>query len=232
MKEPSLPATAFFSFLFHVTFIFAALIAVKNVNHFTLPSTYIVSLITEISELPTQDKEGTAAQTEEPEQKMKLPSEPLKSRKASEDSKQYISDRIAAIEATRKAERVVKLRNMVSITGADKQGKDTKETAPPVKKEVSLPEKNGGNETSILEGYSERIGKEIRQRWAFPEAWGKNLEAVISVTIMSDGTVKINSVEKSSGNVLFDRSVLRAINKASPVSPPPHEMEIGLRFTP
>ena len=82
MKEPSLPVTAFFSFLFHVTFIFAALIAVKNVNHFTLPSTYIVSLITEISELPTQDKEGTAAQTEEPEQKMKLPSEPLKSRKA------------------------------------------------------------------------------------------------------------------------------------------------------
>ena len=61
---------------------------------------------------------------------------------------------------------------------------------------------------------------------------GKNLEAVISVTIMSNGTVKINSVEKSSGNVLFDRSVLRAINKASPVSPPPHEMEIGLRFTP
>ncbi|MEK7742486.1 MAG: energy transducer TonB, partial [Nitrospirota bacterium] len=130
----------------------------------------------------------------------------------------------AAIEATRKAKRVVKLRNMVSIKGADKQVKDAKEISPPVK--------NGGNETSILEGYSERIGKEIRQRWAFPEAWGKNLEAVISVTIMSNGTVKINSVEKSSGNVLFDRSVLRAINKASPVSPPPHEMEIGLRFTP
>ena len=32
---------------------------------------------------------------------------------------------------------------------------------------------------------------------------GENLEAIISVTIMSNGTVKINSVEKSSGNVLF-----------------------------
>ncbi|MBT9536774.1 MAG: cell envelope integrity protein TolA [Nitrospirae bacterium] len=224
MKEPSLPVTAFFSFLLHVTFIFTALITIKNANHFTLPSAYIVSLVShEISELPAQGKEGTASQIEEPEQKMKLPSEPSKS-KASDDAKQYSSDRIAALEATRKAKRIVKLRSLISIKGTDKQGKDTKEISPPVK--------NGGNETSILEGYSERIGKEIRQRWAFPEAWGKNLEAVISVTIMSNGTVKINSVEKSSGNVLFDRSVLRAINKASPVSPPPHEMEIGLRFTP
>lgn len=223
MKEPSLPVTAFFSFLLHLTFIFTALITIKNANQFTMPSPYIVSLVsTEVSGQPRATR-GTAVQTEEPEQKMKLPSEPSKS-KASEDSKQYISDSIAAIEATRKAKRVVKLRNMVSIKGADKQGKDTKEISPPAK--------NGGNETSILEGYAERIGKEIRQRWAFPEAWGKNLEAVISVTIMSNGTVKINRVEKSSGNVLFDRSVLRAINKASPVSPPPHEMEIGLRFTP
>jgi len=225
MKEPSLPATAFFSFLLHLTFIFTALITIKNVNHFALPSAYIVSLVsTEVSGQPAQGKEGTAAQTEEPEQKMKLPAEHLKSKKASEDAKQYSSDRIAALEAIRKAKRVVKLRNMVSIKGADTQKKDTKEIPPPAK--------NRGNETSILEGYSERIEKEIRQRWAFPEAWGKNLEAVISVTIMSNGTVKINSVEKSSGNVLFDRSVLRAINKASPVSPPPHEMEIGLRFTP
>ncbi|MBA3070771.1 MAG: cell envelope integrity protein TolA [Nitrospirae bacterium] len=224
MKEPSLPATAFFSFLLHVTFIFIALITIKNANHFTLPSAYIVSLVsTEVSGPSARDKEGTAAQTEEPEQKMKLPAEPSKN-KTSENSRQYISDRIAALEATRKAKRVVKLRNIISIKGADTQKKDTKE--------IPRPAKNRGNETSILEGYSERIEKEIRQRWAFPEAWGKNLEAVISVTIMSNGTVKINSVEKSSGNVLFDRSVLRAINKASPVSPPPHEMEIGLRFTP
>jgi colicin import membrane protein len=224
MKEPSLPATAFFSFLLHLTFIFTALITIKNANYFTLPSTYIVSLIsTKVSGQPARGKEVTAVQPDEPEQKMKLPSEPSKS-KAPEDSKQYISDRIAAIEATRKAKRVVKLRNMVSIKGAGKQEKNTKE--------ISLPPKDSANEAAILDSYSERIGKEIRQRWAFPEAWGKNLEAVISVTIMPNGAVKINQVEKSSGNVLFDRSVLRAINKASPVSPPPHEMEIGLRFTP
>ncbi|NCO82971.1 MAG: hypothetical protein COZ31_01080 [Nitrospirae bacterium CG_4_10_14_3_um_filter_44_29] len=223
MKEPSLPITAFFSFLLHVIFIFTALITIKNANHFTMPSPYIVSLISaEVSGQP-RAAQGTAAEIDEPEQKMKLPSETSKS-KASEDAKQYSADRIAALEAARKAKRLVKLRKLISIKGADKQGKDAKEVSPPAK--------NGGNETSISEGYSEKIGKEIWQRWAFPEAWGKNFEAVISVTIMPNGAVRINKVEKSSGNVLFDRSVLRAINKASPVSPPPHEMEIGLRFTP
>ena len=65
-----------------------------------------------------------------------------------------------------------------------------------------------------------------------PEIKGKNLETIISVTVMQDGTIRINKVEKSSGNIIFDRSVLKAISKASPVSRPPYEVEIGLRFTP
>jgi len=39
-------------------------------------------------------------------------------------------------------------------------------------------------------------------------------------------------VEKSSGDLFFDRSALKAVTKASPVSPPPYEMEIGIRFFP
>ncbi len=221
MKEPSLPVTAFFSFLLHVTFIFIALITIKNANRFTMPSPYIVSLVSsaEVSGQPAQDKIAAIAAPAPP-----LPKAPPALPKAPEDSKQYISDRVAALAAIREAKRVVKLRDMISIKGTDTQGKDTKEISPSAK--------GSANEAAILDSYAERIGKEIRQRWAYPEAWGKNLETVISVTIMSNGTVKINSVEKSSGNVLFDRSVLRAINKASPVSPPPHEMEAELRFTP
>ena len=55
MKEPSLPVTAFFSFLLHLTFIFTALITIKNANHFTMPSPYIVSLVsTEVSGQPAR----------------------------------------------------------------------------------------------------------------------------------------------------------------------------------
>ena len=50
--------------------------------------------------------------------------------------------------------------------------------------------------------------------------------------IAKDGTLSVQGVEKKSGNTLFDRSALRAIAKASPVAPPPYEMEIGMRFFP
>ena len=43
-------------------------------------------------------------------------------------------------------------------------------------------------------------------------------------------TVLSQDIEKSSGNLLFDRSATKAISKASPLSPPPVEMEIGVRF--
>jgi colicin import membrane protein len=49
---------------------------------------------------------------------------------------------------------------------------------------------------------------------------------------MRDGTIKVQGIEKSSGNALFDRSAQRAIAKATPVTPPPYEMEIGIRFYP
>jgi colicin import membrane protein len=80
--------------------------------------------------------------------------------------------------------------------------------------------------------YYTKITKEIWQQWVFPETGDKNLEAIISIRIMRDGAVLISRVEKSSGNSLFDKSAVRAISKASPVTPPPREMEIGVRFYP
>ena len=65
-----------------------------------------------------------------------------------------------------------------------------------------------------------------------PTYWEEGLEAIISVKILKDGTVIVQRVEKSSGNTLFDRSAIRALAKASPLPPPPYEMEIGVRFYP
>ena len=62
----------------------------------------------------------------------------------------------------------------------------------------------------------------------------KDLEAVISVFISKDGTIRVEKIEKPSGNRFFDRSALVALKNASPVTPPPDgaEMEIGIRFSP
>ena len=54
----------------------------------------------------------------------------------------------------------------------------------------------------------------------------------MSVKILRDGTAIVQKVERSSGNALFDRSARRAVERASPLSPPPYEMEIGVRFYP
>jgi TonB family protein len=50
--------------------------------------------------------------------------------------------------------------------------------------------------------------------------------------IGKDGTLSGVKIEKASGDRFFDRSALNAVTKASPVSPPPYEMEIGIRFYP
>ena len=216
MKEPSLQITAILSLVIHITFLFIALTTMKQANHFVVPSPYIISLV-------SPEGEESAASVPEVTAK-EIPEYTTGSKKmvrAPENTKEYTSDRIAAIKAIRKAKRIIGLRNIISIKGSGSLEEET---------ETSQPAEDAGEE-AMLSSYFDKIGKEIRQRWAFPEAWGKDLEAIISVTIMLNGSIKINRIEKSSGNLLFDGSVLKAIIKA-PVSPPPYEMEKSLRFTP
>jgi colicin import membrane protein len=96
-------------------------------------------------------------------------------------------------------------------------------------------EKEGGAGTpkgSLFDSYYAKITEEIRADWVYPDMGKKELASIVSVTIRRDGTITVHGIEKSSGDLLFDRSVLKAITKASPVSPPPYEMEIGIRFYP
>ncbi|TAL25846.1 MAG: TonB C-terminal domain-containing protein [Nitrospirae bacterium] len=222
MKGPSLRITAILSLVIHITFFFTALVLMNRSNHFIRPPAYIVSLVgTEVADTGSPEEGGAAVSEDEPAPRMSLPSDTSKKLKPSDDTKQYAENRIAAMEATKKAKNILRLRNVISIkgSGGSEEG------------EITGPEENG--EEDMLASYENKIGREIwRHYTVIPEIKGKNLEAIISVTVMRDGTLRINKVEKSSGNIIFDRSVLKAVAKASPVSPPPYEMEIGLRFTP
>lgn len=225
MKEPSLQITAILSLVIHISFFFMALMLMKQSTHFIMPSPYIVSLVsTEVADTGAPGKEAAAVSGEEPAPLMSLPSKTLKKVKPADDTKQYAENRIAAMEATRKAKNILKLRNIISIKNSGDSEEDITG--------ISGAEENG-EEGGVLVSYERKIGLEIWQYYTvMPEIKGKNLETIISVTVMQDGTIRINKVEKSSGNIIFDRSVLKAISKASPVSRPPYEMEIGLRFTP
>jgi colicin import membrane protein len=74
------------------------------------------------------------------------------------------------------------------------------------------------------------ITKKIWSEWIPPDYDASGLEVIISIKIGKDGKVIEHEVEKSSGNIFFDRAASKAIIKASPLPTPPVEMEVGVRF--
>lgn len=129
-----------------------------------------------------------------------------------------LQERIAELEAKKRLENLVRLRNIIDV-----HKKPTASTG-------SKPHPTG-SATSQAE-YLDLVQGKIRQNWVYPETLDRDLEAVISIRIAKDGTATVLGIEKSSGNRLFDRSVLIAISKASPLPKPDKEIEIGVRFKP
>jgi|Deesub1362A_J573_1020465.scaffolds.fasta_scaffold00074_62 colicin import membrane protein len=92
--------------------------------------------------------------------------------------------------------------------------------------------KEAPREAGLLAEYYQRLKERIWQNWYWPSQAEGQLEAVVVVEVLKDGTLKIKGFERRSGNALFDRSAVRAIRRASPVEPPPVGMEVGLVFRP
>lgn len=80
------------------------------------------------------------------------------------------------------------------------------------------------------ESYYAVITEKIWGEWIYPDIDTSDLEIIMSIKIDSTGKIVSQQVEQSSGNKIFDRSASKAIMKASPLPPPPVEMEVGLRF--
>lgn len=88
----------------------------------------------------------------------------------------------------------------------------------------------GVQSSADSESYYAVITEKIWSEWIYPDIDMSDLETVISIKIDSTGEIVSQQVEQSSGNKIFDRSASKAIIKASPLPPPPVEMEVGLRF--
>jgi colicin import membrane protein len=241
------------SLIIHIVFVGFAMLSLKRTSHFLMPSPYVVDLVgTESLSVPGPAKvpERVTAPGKKPSEASlppqrkepkvleraaapgKKPSEAFSAsqRKESQEMKraqnlekmneQYFSEVIAAIEAKKKIERIGRLREVITLRGGG-EGKAQALQGSPAKREGS-----------VMDAYYVQITKEIWQHWVFPDTGVKNIETVVSVRIFRDGSVQVQGIEKSSGNPLFDRSALKAVVKASPLTPPPYEMEIGVRFYP
>jgi TonB family protein len=113
-------------------------------------------------------------------------------------------------------------------------------TAPPVATEskVTSSTQQGDAELSIkMRAYYTIIWERIKGQWALPPhiLSEKNVEAVIHLRVLRNGTVTDVNFEKRSGNRYFDDSTMKALGKASPFPPLPEQIrgdsiELGIRF--
>jgi len=91
-----------------------------------------------------------------------------------------------------------------------------------------------------LLSYFRKLEEKVRGAWFLPESLARDagkLVVEVRILIEKDGRVSDSRIERSSGNVYFDDSVLRAIRKASPLPVPPEQLrggedhyEVGFRF--
>jgi TolA protein len=68
--------------------------------------------------------------------------------------------------------------------------------------------------------YVERMKAEIDRRWIW-HLRHEGLRAQIRMRIAEDGVIEFAEIVKGSGNLEFDRSVMRAIQAADPLPAPP-----------
>ena len=228
MKEPSLQKITALSLAIHISFLCIALLLLRQSNKHVMPSPYVVTLVSPAAlkgkTMDIRESKGLSKPLKDTSVVEAVPKQDMKKedlKKRDKKMEKVVEERIAAIAAKKKVERLVKLRSEISLKASSDSNKNSSETA--------LSQAGKG---SLFDEYYTKIRKEIWQQWVFPDFGQKNLEAIIAIRVMKDGTISLQKIEKSSGNSFFDKSAIKALTKASPLSPPPYEMEIGVRFYP
>ena len=224
MRGPSIQKTVAVSMLLHLTILVISVVLINYSKNVVIPSPYTVSLV---SPSKGRSSRESVQKAEEPKstavEKAKSPEESKEVTKTDKKADEKIfNERMSALEAIAKLKRNKELRKKmaaISVKGSGaKSGVRSSEKAEPA----------GGPKGTAEDIYRAKITEEIQSEWIYPEYMKKDHQAVVSVTIRKDGTLLDPKIEKKSGDVFFDNSVLKAVIKASPVTPPPSGMEMEI----
>jgi colicin import membrane protein len=233
-KEPSFHKIVVASALLHMLFIILAVIPIKTKEREY--KSYFVNLVG-----PVEIKPSTPPALKKSEKKESVKVKP-RPRRRIKPKKGVSLEPTERERIYRKIERLRAISALEKLKRQREQGK-SKETAEETisqaievirKKRLEGLSTGTGIPSHITsknsESYYALITKKIWSEWIYPDFDSPDLEVVISIKIDKEGRVVSQKIEKSSGNILFDRSASKAITKASPLPPPPVEMEIGVRF--
>ena len=102
------------------------------------------------------------------------------------------------------------------------------ESGPP---ETASQKSNPGLISLVLDVYYSKISKQIKQNLILPLNIDSDmfLAAQVNFYMSENGEVYNVGIERSSGNVKFDSYCVKAVNNASPLSPPPSELRDRIR---
>ena len=228
MRGPSIQKTAAVSALLHLTILVLSVVLINYTKNVVMPSQYTVSLVSSSkgrssgeSVHKVEELKSTAVEkAKSPEESKEVP------KVAKKADEKRLDEKMSVLEALAKVKRIREIRKKMAAISV--RGSGAKSGTRPSEQQGAT----GGSKGTLFDSYYAKITEEIRQEWVYPDMGKKQLEAVVSVLIRKDGAITVQGIEKSSGDLLFDRSALKAVTKASPVSPPPYEMEIGIRFYP
>lgn len=188
-----------------------------------MPSPYVVTLVGPHMVTRGNGLEETAAKEVVSPRAGELIKEVQKPPETSKTDVKHLEDRMVELTSKKNIERIVRARKMIAVGGNSSFLQKKSSRQPGIGTRSG--QAGGGTYEDLI---ASRIGQEI----IFPETGESQLETIVLVKILKDGEIKIQDIEKRSGNTLFDRAALRAIEKANPVPPPPGEMEIGLKLHP
>ncbi|MDI6801602.1 MAG: cell envelope integrity protein TolA [Thermodesulfovibrionales bacterium] len=208
------------SIVLHLLVFASSIILVRNQGHMPrIP--YVVSIV---DEPITTSSNSDNIEKEIPDSKetRKEPVAVKTQDRFKKNEEHIVSERIAALKAKKKLEKVAAIRRTIDV---NRQKNDPLHS-------VKATQSGSEQKMSGEKDYYSLVEGKIKQNWVYPESLDRELETIITIKISKDGSITIRAIEKSSGNRLFDRSVIGAIAKAGPFPPPPNEMEIGVRFRP
>jgi colicin import membrane protein len=234
-KEPSLQKIIIISAVLHVLFVSLAVVPLnKREREFR---SYQVKLVAPMR--APGDSRGTMPEAKKkavPHKKIrrKLPPKKIVEKPSKKIAEKPSKADMSLEKTARVSRRIEKIRAISNLSKRKKEREKAKEVAVIRKK---ARERRDGGSGIPLEGtgiesdsYYSLITRKIWSQWVYPELVSSGLETIISIKIDRKGKIVSQEIEKYSGNRLFDRSAVKALSKASPLPPPPFEMEIGVRF--
>jgi len=223
MREPGLQKTTALSLALHLTAFLIAFLFLKQSNHIIISPTYTVSLIS--SDILTGFDNGKNIDSPDTSKESVTQADiPKKNIKEISNGKEMVEEKISAIAAKKKKiDTLAKLHEIISLKASGGKHSIAAKTTSSTQGKVNT-----------SDDYYSKIMNEIHDQWGWhgEAIVQKDIETIVGIKILRDGTVIVQKIEKSSGNPRFDRSAIKALAKASPLPPPPYEIEIGVRFYP